>query len=64
MRGSGVHMPKLTLISADAEDRCLAQLVWKHFESEICETLREISAELSEQAQAETNVTEETKARQ
>jgi hypothetical protein len=55
-----VHMATLTLMSAaDAEDQPLAQLVWKHFESEICETLREVIEELSEHGQSEKQVSEE-----
>jgi hypothetical protein len=53
-------MATLTLMSAaDAEDQPLAQLVWKHFESEICETLREVIEELSEHGQSEKQVSEE-----
>jgi hypothetical protein len=49
-------MARLTLpkISQDAEcSQDLAQLVWKHFEAEICETLRELTKELGEQGDAE-----------
>ena len=52
-------MPRPTLISAHAEDERLAQLVWKHFESEICETLRELTEELGEQGRDESDVREE-----
>jgi hypothetical protein len=51
-------MPRPTLISAQAEDHCLVQLVWKHFESEICETLRQLTEELGEQGDAESDVRE------
>jgi hypothetical protein len=54
-------MATLTLMPADGdgEGQHLAQLVWKHFESEICETLREVTEELGEQGRDEGDVREE-----
>ena len=54
-----VHMATLTLMPADGEGQHLAQLVCKYFESEICETLREVTQELREPGPDETDLREE-----
>jgi hypothetical protein len=56
-----VQMARLTLLKTSEDADCshdLVRLVWKHFESEICETLRQLTEELGEQGEAESDVRE------